>query len=129
MARHQRRQRRFKRRWQKRKRSRNRLFFLNQIRSSRHLITATGRLEGLCQTEYKEESNMRFAKGSVIALVIFTIVMGGLFVGCGGGGAQVQQSSATLGQELADLQTAYEKGIITEKEYNRAKKEILRKYK
>ncbi len=72
---------------------------------------------------------MRFTKVSVIALVIFTIVMGGLFVGCGGGGAQVQQSSTTLGQELTDLQAAHEKGIITEKEYNRAKKEILKKYR
>lgn len=72
---------------------------------------------------------MKSWKVYVLALVIFSIVMGGLFAGCGGGGAQVQQSSATLGQELEDLQTAYEKGIITEKEYNRAKKEILDKYK
>ena len=72
---------------------------------------------------------MRFTKVSVIAVLIFTIVMGGLFVGCGGGGAQVQQSTTTLGQELTDLQAAYEKGIITEKEYNKAKKELLQKYK
>lgn len=72
---------------------------------------------------------MRFTKVSVIALVILTIVMGGLFVGCGGGGAQVQQSSTTLGQELTDLQTAYEKGIITQKEYEKARNKILKKYK
>ena len=72
---------------------------------------------------------MRFTKVSIIALVVFTIVMGGLFVGCGGGGAQVQQSSTTLGQELTDLQAAYEKGIITEKEYSKAKKELLKKYR
>ena len=72
---------------------------------------------------------MRITKLTVVAVVIFTIVMGGLFVGCGGGGASVQQSSTTLGQELTDLQTAYEKGIITEKEYNKARKEILKKYK
>ena len=72
---------------------------------------------------------MKSWKVSVIALVIFTIVMGGLFAGCGGGGAQVQQSSTTLGQELTDLQAAYEKGIITEKEYNKAKKEIMDRYR
>ena len=72
---------------------------------------------------------MKSWKVSVVALVIFTIVMGGLFVGCGGGGAQVQQSSTTLGQELTDLQAAYEKGIITEKEYDKAKKEIMNRYR
>ena len=72
---------------------------------------------------------MKSLKVSVVAVVIFTIVMGGLFVGCGGGGTQVKQSTTTLGQELTDLQTAYEKGIITEKEYNRAKKDILNKYR
>ena len=72
---------------------------------------------------------MRFTKVTVIAVVIFTIVMGGLFVGCGGGGASVQQSTSTVGQELTDLQSAYEKGIITEKEYNKTKKGILKRYK
>jgi len=72
---------------------------------------------------------MRFTKWTVIAAVIFTIVMGGLFVGCGGGGAQVQQSNVSLGQELTDLQAAYEKGIITEKEYKKSKKELLKRYK
>ena len=71
---------------------------------------------------------MRFTKLTVIAVVIFTIVMGGLFVGCSGGGASVQQSNTTLGQELTDLQAAYEKGIITEKEYNKSKKAIMKRY-
>jgi uncharacterized membrane protein len=72
---------------------------------------------------------MRFTKVTIIAVVIFTIVMGGLFVGCGGGGARVQQNSVSLGQQLEDLQAAYEKGIITEKEYNKSKKELLKNYK
>lgn len=59
-----------------------------------------------------------------------TLVMFAAFTvaGCGGGGATVQSSNTTIGQELSDLQTAYEKGIITEKEYNKAKKDILKKY-
>ena len=72
---------------------------------------------------------MHFTKVPVIVVLIFTIVMGGLFVGCGGGGAQVQQTSTTLGQELTDLQAAHEKGIITDKEYNKAKKDLLKKYR
>jgi hypothetical protein len=72
---------------------------------------------------------MRSARLTVVVLLIFTIVMGGVFAGCGGGGASVKQSNTTLGQELTDLQAAYDKGIITEKEYERAKKEILKKYK
>jgi len=82
------------------------------------------------ETQDKEEREMRFTKVTVIAVVIFTIVMGGLFVGCGGGGARVQQgNSVSLGQQLEDLQSAYEKGIITEKEYNKSKKQLLKNYK
>ena len=72
---------------------------------------------------------MRFTKGIVVTVVILAIFMGGIFAGCGGGGASVKQSSTTLGQELTDLQQAYEKGIITEKEYNKLKKEIMRKHR
>ena len=34
----------------------------------------------------------------------------------------------TLGQELQDLDDAYQKGIITEKEYKSKKKAIMKKY-
>lgn len=51
-------------------------------------------------------------------------------VGCGGGGAEIKQTSThiTLGQELQDLDTAYQKKIITEKEYKNAKEKLLKKY-
>ncbi|MBW2274310.1 MAG: SHOCT domain-containing protein [Deltaproteobacteria bacterium] len=50
-------------------------------------------------------------------------------VGCGGGGATVKQNSTTLGQQLEDLHSAYEQGIITEKQYEKKKKELLKNYK
>jgi hypothetical protein len=63
--------------------------------------------------------------GAFFSVVI--LVMSLSLMGCGGGGAKVQASSTTLGQELVDLQEAYEKGIITEKEYNNLKKKVMKK--
>jgi hypothetical protein len=50
---------------------------------------------------------------------------------CGGGGAKVESSvsTQTLGQQLIDLDKAYKEGVITEKEYNKAKEGLLKKYK
>jgi hypothetical protein len=50
---------------------------------------------------------------------------------CGGGGAKsnIQTSNSTIGQELMDLDESYKKGLISEKEYNAAKKQILQRYK
>ena len=49
-------------------------------------------------------------------------------VGCGGGGANVRQDTytTTLGQELKDIEEAYQKGIITEKEYGQAKEKLIK---
>ena len=65
----------------------------------------------------------------IIALVILSV--GLTTTGCGGkkSSASVQTTTTTLGQELIDLQQAYEKGIITEKEYNDLKKKAMKKYK
>ena len=51
-------------------------------------------------------------------------------IGCGGGGAEIKQTTThtSLGQELQDLDTAYQKKIITEKEYKNAKEKLLKKY-
>jgi len=58
---------------------------------------------------------------------VVMIVMALGIAGCGGGGAEVrtQSYSTTLGQELKDLEEAYQKGIITEKQYNEAKEKLI----
>ena len=50
--------------------------------------------------------------------------------GCGGGDTEVRQqtNTTTMGQELMDLNKSYEAGIISEQEYKRAKKAILKRY-
>ena len=46
---------------------------------------------------------------------------------CRGGGAEVrsQSYSTTLGQELKDLEDAYQKGIITDKQYKKSKEKLI----
>jgi uncharacterized membrane protein len=59
--------------------------------------------------------------------IVMMIVMALGLSACGGGGADVktQSFSTTLGQELKDLEEAYDKGIITEKQYKRAKEKLI----
>jgi hypothetical protein len=69
---------------------------------------------------------MRFLR--LFAAAILTLMALGVF-GCGGGGAKVQSEhssySTTLGQELKDLEDAYQKGIISQKQYEDAKKSLI----
>ncbi len=49
--------------------------------------------------------------------------------GCGGGGNTYQPAAnTTLGRELQDLQDSYDKGIITQKQYEDTKKRLIKKY-
>jgi hypothetical protein len=66
-----------------------------------------------------------------ICAIVVVIVLGIGFTGCRGGRggkATVESTttSTTLGQELMDLQKAYEQGIITEKEYKESKERIIK---
>lgn len=66
--------------------------------------------------------------------VLLSIVVASFlaFAGCSGGGAKVQSSTTTttttMGQELLDLDTARQQGLISDDEYNKAKKETLKRY-
>lgn len=59
--------------------------------------------------------------------LMLMLLMSVNFIACGGSKSQtdVKTSTTTLGQELQDLKTAYDKGIITEKEYEKAKKKLI----
>jgi len=63
----------------------------------------------------------------LITMVLFCFAL----TSCGGGGAKVesQVSTQTLGQQLIDLEKAHKEGVITEKEYKKAKEGLLKKYK
>jgi hypothetical protein len=67
----------------------------------------------------------------ILIFLICSIVICVALTSCGGGGAKVESSvsTQTLGQQLIDLDKAYKEGVITEKEYNKAKEGLLKKYK
>ena len=67
--------------------------------------------------------------------LITVAVLGAFLAGCCGGGTTVQPapvtiapaSSATVGQQLIELQKAFESGAITEAEYKKLKQETMDK--
>ena len=61
--------------------------------------------------------------------ILFICTIFSLLVACGGGGAKVETTTTTMGQELMDLDESYKKGLLTEKEYNNAKENIMDRYK
>lgn len=60
---------------------------------------------------------------TALAAIVVTLSLG--LTACGGSTTTVKQTE-TQGQQLLDLQEAYDKGVITEKEYNSTKKKILK---
>ena len=61
-----------------------------------------------------------------IHLAILTCVVVAVLSGCGTTSVQ-QQQVAPVGQQLQELDKAYKDGIISQKEYERLKKAIIKK--
>ncbi len=65
---------------------------------------------------------------TVISLILlFASALGA----CGGGGADVKAvtTTTTMGQELQDLEKAHKDGLISDSQYDKAKRDILDRYK
>jgi hypothetical protein len=68
---------------------------------------------------------------TLVALGLIVMLVSASACGCLGGGngkTKVETTTTTLGQELSDLQKAHESGAIDDKQYEKAKKELLKKY-
>jgi hypothetical protein len=58
-----------------------------------------------------------------VLVVVLLLAYSGAVLGCGGGTDVKQQTiTTTLGKELQDLDDAYKKGLLSEKEYKDARK-------
>ena len=60
---------------------------------------------------------------SILQATLFAVIFS--LTACGGGSTTVQQID-TQGQQLLDLKEAYDKGVITAKEYEKTKAKILK---
>ena len=70
---------------------------------------------------------MKLFRICALALIVMVSLN---FVACGGGtktDVVTETSTTTLGQELQDLDKAYKDGIISEKEYKKAKEKMIKK--
>ncbi len=65
-------------------------------------------------------------KSGMMRAAATTVLLLGVAGGCGGK-QQVEARTATTGQELQDLEAARDKGLLTEKEYQRERQEILKR--
>ena len=70
----------------------------------------------------------------VIIVAGVMVALGLTLAGCGGGGARsttttkTTNTTTTMGQELQDLDQAYQDGLITESQYEKAKEDVLKRY-
>ena len=62
----------------------------------------------------------------ILPTVLFVPLAGCLLTGCFPTAKVQSENQVSVGQQLTDLETAYRQGIITEKEYLKLKKAIIR---
>jgi hypothetical protein len=61
-----------------------------------------------------------------VRLAATAVLLAGVaFAGGCGSSTKVESKNTTVGQELQDLDAAYNKGLLTEDEYKKQRKEIL----
>ena len=58
---------------------------------------------------------------------IAALALSALLAACGGEKVHYKGTTATTGQQLTDLQKAYEAGAISKEEYERERKKVLAK--
>lgn len=61
-----------------------------------------------------------------IVTALAAAVLATTLAACGGGGATIETNPETTGQQLLDLQKAHEAGALTDKEYEKARKKVLK---
>ena len=73
-------------------------------------------------------SYTRVVKFMRLEKIVFLLALIFILTSCGGGGAATyyMHRNTTTGQELTDLQAAYQKGALTEDEYLSQKARILK---
>jgi hypothetical protein len=79
----------------------------------------------------EHEMEYQVMKKFKVAYFTGALIVGAVFSSClsiGGGDETVHQTQAapTTGQELMDLKAAYDRGIISEQEYNQQRERLLK---
>jgi len=61
------------------------------------------------------------------AATIAALLLATALAGCGGADVKTTTTTVSIGQQLIDLKNARDSGAITEREYQRARKELVDK--